>query len=411
MLQLVVSIVFIQRHFEGVTRQLTQNVLIELSYIIDSIDQAPTIEAGRLVARDLGPVLDIRVRFPAMTQYEDRRKWYDLTGRVVIEKLRDEMPNVVGIDLVESGSRVNMTVDSRHGRVGLTFSRKRVSASNPHQLLVLMIFTGILMTFVSFVFLRNQLKSITRLAEAADAFGKGRPIKYRPSGATEVRSAGAAFLDMRARIERQIEQRTLMLSGVSHDLRTPLTRMTLQLNLMEETEDTAALLSDVQDMQSLVDEFLAFSRGDALDDPVPVDATALALQTVSSAQRAGQKVELGQIDTTGVTPLRATAIVRALENLIGNAVRYGGYARVSVHRLDKFIRIRVEDNGPGIAEEDRDQAVKPFARLDPARNLNMAGAGLGLSIAADIARSHGGSLKLGRSVELGGLCADLILSR
>ncbi|MDZ4093791.1 MAG: ATP-binding protein, partial [Paracoccaceae bacterium] len=244
------------------------------------------------------------------------------------------------------------------------------------------------------------------------AFGKGRHIIYRPTGAQEVRAAGAAFLDMRARIERQIEQRTLMLSGVSHDLRTPLTRLRLGLSMLPEDEDIRALLGDVADMERLVDGFLSFARGDALEEPETADVQALVRRVVENAQRMGLEVSLGALEGAAEVRLRPAAVTRALENLVGNAVRYGKRAEVSLAVTDRAVRITVEDAGPGIPKERRDEAVTPFTRLDDARDPNRGGGvGLGLSIAADIARSHGGILRLGESAALGGLKAEIVLAR
>jgi len=410
-LQLVVSVMFIQRHFEGVTGQMTRNVLIETRYLLGRLESAATrAEAGQVGAA-LGQALQIEVLLPAPGPGRDRRAFFDLSGRVVVETLRAGLPGLRHVDLVTNHRQVRMALDTAHGPVELRLRRLRVSASNPHQLLVLMISTGILMTLISFVFLRNQLRPIKRLAHAADAFGKGRHEPYRVAGAAEVRQAGAAFLDMRARIERQIEQRTLMLSGVSHDLRTPLTRLKLALSMMEDTAETRAMLRDVDDMQRLVGEFLSFARSEALDDMVPTDLTALVRRTIDNAARAGHAVHLETAVETGSIPLRPQAVTRALENLIGNAVRYGSCACLRLDRLPHALRIRVEDDGPGIPAARRDDALKPFSRLDPARNQNdTAGVGLGLAIAADIARKHGGRLVLGDSTRLGGLCADLELA-
>nr|WP_222626106.1 ATP-binding protein [Phycocomes zhengii] len=410
-LQLVVSVVFIQRHFEGVTAQMTRNVLIETRYLVDRLDAAETLAAAGLAGAQLGQALQIDVLVPAPGPGADLRAFWDLSGRVVVETLQDGLPGLRNIDLVSNHREVRMVVDTAQGPVELRVPRGRVSASNPHQLLVLMISTGILMTWISFVFLRNQLRPIRRLARAADAFGKGRHVPYRVAGAAEVRQAGAAFLDMRARIERQIEQRTLMLSGVSHDLRTPLTRMKLALSMMEETEETRDMLRDVGDMQRLVDEFLSFARSDALDDMVPTDLSALVRRVIEDAARAGHTVNLETSVETGSILLRPQAVTRALENLLGNAVRYGTCAVVRLERLPHAVRLRVEDDGPGIPAARREDALKPFSRLDPARNQNhTAGVGLGLAIASDIARKHGGRLVLGDSTRLGGLRADLELA-
>lgn len=411
-IQLVVSVVFIQRHFEGVTRQMTRNVLAEVQYLVDRVDDEPNLASAQALAATLAPMLDLAVVLPTPGRDGDARHFYDLSGRVVIETLHQRLPGVTGIDLISNPRQVKVSMETDHGAMDLWLPRSRVSASNPHQLLVLMLSTGILMTLISYLFLRNQLRPIKRLADAAEAFGKGRRVTYRPSGAREVRSAGRAFLDMRARIERQIEQRTLMLSGVSHDLRTPLTRLKLALSMMDPDPDVEEMERDVREMNRLVDEFLAFARNDALDDAQSVDATALVRRVIDDALRGGQSVECGDIAETGVVEMRPMAITRALENLIGNAVRYGRHARVSLAIQGDLLRFRVEDDGPGIPEDRREDALKPFMRLDPARNQNRsAGVGLGLSIASDIARRHGGSLSLSSSADLGGLCADLLIAR
>jgi two-component system osmolarity sensor histidine kinase EnvZ len=323
------------------------------------------------------------------------------------------MPGVTAVDLSRSIREVDLVIASRHGPVLMTFDRRRVSASNPHQLLVLMLLTGVVMTGVAFLYLRNQLRPITRLAAAADAFGKGRIEPYQAGGAIEVRAAGNAFLDMRNRIERQTLQRIQMLSGVSHDLRTPLTRLRLGLSLQVPTHEIEEMVHDVADMEALVTAFLDFARSDTLDDPEEVDPAVLAAEAVEQGARGGGRVTLfevsGQIETLVLRPL---AIRRALANLIGNALRYGNRAEVSLTVSERMVRFTVEDDGPGIPQDQRDEALRPFIRLDAARNQNRgSGVGLGLSIAADIARSHGGTLRLGESVRLGGLKVDIVLAR
>lgn len=413
-IQLVVSIIFIQRHFEGVTRQLSRGVMIETRYLLGEVEAAASQPEAARRASALGQALGMTVTLPAPGPHPaaDKRDFWDWSGREVINTLRGGIPALTAVDLQADPHEVHLWIDTALGPMTIEMGRTRVSASNPHQLLVLMVFASALMTAVAYVFLRNQLAPITRLAVAAEAFGRGETLPYRPRGATEVRAAGAAFLDMRARIERQIEQRTLMLSGVSHDLRTPLTRLRLGLAFLPEDEETAALLRDVADMERLVDEFLAFARGDAMEEPESVDPRSLVEQAVANAQRAGLKVRLGPCDGEGRVRLRPQAVMRALENLIGNAVRYGTQAEVSMALGERSLRLTVEDDGPGIPKEQRDEAMQPFARLDAARNPNRgAGAGLGLSIAADIARTHGGTLRLGVSEAMGGLRADLVLAR
>lgn len=413
-IQAVVSIAFIQRHFEGVTRQMTRNVVNEIAFLDDRMADAvdPVAAAAELEGYGAALSMEFVVPPPADAPTKDTRLFYDLSGRVVVETLRQAFDSIRAIDLTNL-REVRLVMDGPHGAFEITFDRRRVSASNPHQLLVLMVVTGLLMTLVAVLFLRNQLRPIRRLARAAEAFGKGRVLPYRPTGAIEVRSAGNAFLDMRARIERQIEQRTLLLSGVSHDLRTPLTRLKLSLSLLDPDSEVDAMKRDIADMERLLDAFLAFVRGDALEEePVLTDPVPFIRTVVEDARRAGQAVTLHSVKGSGQAPLRTDAIRRALDNLIGNAVRYGTRAELSLEVLDRSIRITVEDDGPGIARERRDEALRPFTRLDDSRNQDRGGGvGLGLAITADIARSHGGTLRLRDSERLGGLKAELVLAR
>ncbi|EAQ03587.1 sensor histidine kinase [Pseudooceanicola batsensis HTCC2597] len=402
-IQLVVSVVFIQRHFEGVTTQMTATISDELTLVAAAEPErrAELAQSLQIAVREV-PLSGVPVR--------NQRRWYDLSGVTVISVLRERVPQIRAVELPDDYVVRVYMIDGDEA-VRMTFPRAQVSASNPHQLLVNMMFFGALMTLVAYVYLRNQLRPITRLATAAEAFGKGHAVPYRPAGAAEVRAAGAAFLAMRNRIERQIEQRTLMLSGVSHDLRTPLTRLKLGLSMLED-EEREPLERDVQEMQRMIDEFLDFARGAAAEKVEKCDPVAMVRGIVEDAARGGAVVRLVEATGEGRILLRPGAMRRALENLISNAVRYGSRAEVSVQLSEKALRIRVEDDGPGIPPEQREDATRPFARLEPGRNQNrVSGVGLGLAIATDIARTHGGVLRLGESGRLGGLQADIVLAR
>ena len=415
----VVTVMFLQRHFEDVTRQMTSSMAHEIALVAERIEAAPDIDAARASAeRVIGP-LGLTLELPAPAAGSDQRVFYDLSGLVVMTELRARVPAVRAVDL-SLRREVRVTLQSRWGDYQLSFPRLRVSASNPHQLLVLMTGTSLLMTAIATIFLRNQLRPIRRLARAAEEYGKGRIIPYRPAGAIEIRSAGAAFLEMRGRIERQNEQRNLMLSGVSHDLRTPLTRLRLGLLMLSpdyppDKDEITALEGDVAAMSAMVDAFLDLARDSAQDGPpelVPVLEFVQGI--VADAQRGGQKVVLhsGAQDEPGLATFRPDSLRRAIENLIGNAVRYGEHAEVEAALGPGWFRVSVEDDGPGIAPEKRGEAMKPFTRLDPARNQNRGqGVGLGLSIAADIARAHGGQLRLGEGQRLGGLRAEIVIPR
>jgi two-component system, OmpR family, osmolarity sensor histidine kinase EnvZ len=406
--QVVVSVVFVQRHFDRVTAQMTRTMAIPLGHFLEELGAAPDPAA---VARDLGGDLGLEATFPAGPVAARRLPW-DLSGRSVVQTLAEVLPQVAAVDLSQS-DRVLLLVPTARGPVAVQFPRARVTPANPHQLLVLMAATGILMTLVAYVFLRNQLRPITRLAEAAEAFGRGRLVPYRPRGATEVRAAGAAFLDMRARLERARDQRTLLLSGVSHDLRTPLTRLRLELSMRDDA-DATAMLGDVAEMERMIDDFLDFARGEAEEGRVePVSPAELACRIVDKARRAGRTValHLGP-DTDTPVALRPGAVERAVDNLVQNALRYGTVVALRVAAGADWLRFSVEDDGPGIPPERREEAMRPFVRLDAARNRDRGGgSGLGLAIALDVARMHGGSLRLGQSPVLGGLMAEFVLPR
>ena len=407
-LQLTVSIVFVQRHFEGVSEQMTRSLRSEITLMSQVLfkDQAD-IE----FARSLAAPLEIKIiSFDEdKDKFLERRRFYDLTGLIVRRELLEE-PGIERVDLPDDYV-VRVLLAKGEGNYILSFSRKRVSASNPHQLIVNMLIFGSVFTLIAFIYLRNQLRPITRLANAAEAFGLGQSVQYRPSGAVEVRAAGEAFLDMRARIERHIEQRTLLLSGVSHDLRTPLTRLRLGLSMLE-VEEKVDLEKDVTEMQALIDEFLSFARNqaDTGSNTEQADIWEIVDDVVKNISRNSGRVSFVKPYQPLVLELRPLAIRRALENLIGNGLRYANKVSVSASVYKTEVHVTVEDDGPGIPDEQIEEALKPFSRLDPARNQNRgSGVGLGLPIVADVAYAHGGKLELSKSVALGGLKADLIV--
>ena len=421
-LQLVVGLVFFQRHYLRVSEQMTRGVAYGLSYAADRAEAAGSPEAALAAVEALGLPFDLRLDITPAEGFEAGVARGRSTSPARRWSRPCAPPCAVRCASTSSATRAAASIGIRTdaGILEAVVPRDRLSVSNPHQLLVLMILVSLLLTAVAIVFLRNQVRPIRTLAEAAEAFGKGRAQPFRPAGAEEVRRAGAAFLSMRTRLERQIEQRTQMLSGVSHDLRTPLTRMKLTLALMDESEETRDLRQDVDQMERMLGAFLAFARGDGLEETVPTDPFALAEEIAEDARRAGSgAARRGGGDRPGrrrppaaLVPLRPGAVTRALQNLVGNAAEHGGTVLLTVRLGPRALTFVVEDDGPGIPEADRARALQPFTRLDEARRANAAGSvGLGLSIALDVARSHGGSLELGESAELGGLKATLRIPR
>ena len=402
-LQLIVSVVIIKRHFEGVTEQMTGTVASQIKLIATKVEAAE-IDA----AIELSEALNMKLLAVESDKSigSNSKRFYDVSGIVVIRELY-KLKWVQNVDLLDD-DYVTVTLRLADMIFQLQFDRARVSASNPHQLIVNMVVFGAFFTLIAFMYLRNQLRPITRLAVAAEAFGRGQTVPYTASGAIEVKAAGNAFLEMRNRIERHIEQRTMILSGVSHDLRTPLTRLKLGISLLD-SDDKEPLERDLEEMRLMLDEFLTFAK--AQDN----EQSNFELLTVSSIidslkddyQRSNAKLQVANNITTGSYFMRPSLIRRALDNIIGNALRYGTLANLEVTIDNEYINFIVEDDGPGIPPEMRPEALKPFSRLDPARNQDKGmGVGLGLPIASDIAQAHGGSLRLLKSDKYGGLRAE-----
>ena len=252
-------------------------------------------------------------------------------------------------------------------------------------------------------FMRRELVPIEHLGVAADALGKGRDVPdFAFSGGTrEVRNAATAFHTMRIRLRRSIQQRTEMLAGVSHDLRTPLTRMKLSLALLPDSPETRELSDDVDDMQRMIEGYLAFARGEGDEDPVMSDLSEIMEDVAAGARHGNASLDLAWKGDMNVE-LRPIAIKRCLTNIVSNAQRYASQIRIEAVRGRTSVEIAVDDDGPGIPPEKYEDVFRPFFRLDESRNAATGGVGLGLSIARDVARSHGGDVALAAS-PLGGL--------
>ena len=402
-LQLIVSVVIIKRHFEGVTEQMTGTVASQIKLIATKVEAAE-IDA----AIELSEALNMKLLAVESDKSigSNSKRFYDVSGIVVIRELY-KLKWVQNVDLLDD-DYVTVTLRLADMIFQLQFDRARVSASNPHQLIVNMVVFGAFFTLIAFMYLRNQLRPITRLAVAAEAFGRGQTVPYTASGAIEVKAAGNAFLEMRNRIERHIEQRTMILSGVSHDLRTPLTRLKLGISLLD-SDDKEPLERDLEEMRLMLDEFLTFAKA---QDNEQSNFELLKVSSILDSlkddyQRSNAKLQVANNITTGSYLMRPSLIRRALDNIIGNALRYGTLANLKVTIDNEYINFIVEDDGPGIPAEMRPEALKPFSRLDPARNQDKGmGVGLGLPIASDIAQAHGGSLRLLKSDKYGGLRAE-----
>ncbi|CAN7580708.1 ATP-binding protein [Mesorhizobium sp. LjNodule214] len=408
LLQSVVAFVFMERHWQTVTQRLSQATVRDIAAIIDMMETYPHDADYANIIRIAQDRMQLKVDLlpPDPLPPPGPKPFFSILDEILSAEITRQINRPYWIDTVGNSNIVEVRIQLE-GRVLRVFVRRsQAYASNTHIFLIWMVGTSLVLLMIAIPFLRNQIRPILTLAEAAESFGKGRPMPrdFRPRGAEEVRRAGFAFIQMRERIERQIEQRTAMLTGVSHDLRTILTRFKLQLALTGgKAETKAALDQDIDDMQSMLEGYLAFARGEASEDAGRFDLDAYF-------QKLGEEAALRKckLSTTLVgdpdVHVRPNAFARLLSNVIGNAFRYAKTVEINANHGRGSLVVTIDDNGPGIPPDKREEVFKPFLRLDAARNLDASGTGLGLSIARDIARSHGGDIVLDDS-PLGGLRA------
>ncbi|MEP9373948.1 ATP-binding protein [Mesorhizobium sp. KR1-2] len=404
LLQSVVAFVFMERHWQTVTLRLSQAVTRDIAAIIDMIETFPHDDDYANVIRIAQDRLALKVDLlpPDPLPPPGPKPFFSLLDQTLSSEITKQINRPFWIDTVGNSNIVEVRVQLKDKVLRVFVRRSQAYASNTHIFLIWMVGTSLVLLLIAIPFLRNQIRPILQLAEAAESFGKGRSTRdFRPRGAEEVRRAGIAFVQMRERIERQIEQRTAMLTGVSHDLRTILTRFKLQLALSGKKPDLQALNQDIDDMQSMLEGYLAFARGEASEDPGLFDLNAYLEKTAEEAKLRQRSLSTS-LTGERMIHVRPNAFTRLLANVVGNAFRYANDVRVNATHTRGSLTVIVDDDGPGIPAEQREEVFKPFVRLDEARNLDASGTGLGLAIARDIARSHGGDITLDDS-PLGGL--------
>jgi len=409
--QLVSAWAFYARHWETMSKRLSADVagdiavtIAAMKFVSGDTELTKLLEQASL-ATEISFSLDKNASLPALPP-ED--------GSGPEEQLRIAVTNRLG-----AASQTGMFANSSDflvqapvpgGVLNAVVSRKRLTTPTTYIFILWMIGSSLVLLIVAAIFLRNQVKSLRRLAVAAEGFGKGRPVAFsKVEGALEVRQAAVAFIQMRDRIQRQIRQRTEMLAGVSHDLRTPLTRMKLELELLGDNPIVGELKSDVIEMERLVQLYLDFARGEGTETPVETDIAPLLEDLAATMRRQGTELSLDQPGEL-VVPIRPNALRRCLGNLIANGARYGTHVWLTSRAVDDGVDILVDDDGPGVPLSERDHVFQPFIRLDSSRNPSTGGIGLGLTIARDVARSHGGDVQLETSPQ-GGLRARVHLPK
>jgi two-component system, OmpR family, osmolarity sensor histidine kinase EnvZ len=407
-LQSVVAFMFVERQWSVVNYYLSSAVTREIATLIDvykSFPQGADRAQLRRIAQDrLGLVVD----FLPETQLPPPgpKPFFSQLDATLSDEIRKQIGLPFWIDTVGRSSIVEIRI-KLDGTIMRVFARRADAYDlNAWIFLVWMVATALVVLTIAILFLRNQIRPIVRLADAAEAFGKGREVpNFRPRGAREVRRAAAAFLEMKMRIERAIEQRTTMLAGVSHDLRTILTRFKLELAFLGDSPETEAIKKDVDEMAAMLEAYLAFARGDLGEQPAPTDMSAMLSELQADSERHGHRATVAFHGQPTVT-VRPAAFKRCLANLVSNAGRFASTVAITGHRDHRWLTVTIDDDGPGIPAQLREDVFKPFLRLDDARNQDEGGTGLGLAIARDIARSHGGDITLGDS-PLGGLRATV----
>lgn len=408
--QIVSTYIFYATHWDTVAKKLANAVAGDIGAVIELLRAYPDPESQLRTLSIAANRMDLDIRFQAngILPNVPQDVPLGIMDAALFESLRDRVQRPFLVDNRSFERELLIRVQVQDGLLEVFVPRKRLFSSTTYIFVLWMVGTSLLLLGIATVFMRNQVRSVRKLAAAADSFGKGQDVpNFKPEGASEVRQAATAFNLMRDRLKRQIQQRTEMLAGVSHDLRTPLTRMKLQLAMMGEADGRAELEEDVADMERMVEGYLAFARGEGSEKPVPTDVGALLEDVVGRFRRQGSEIDL-HVEGRVTLTLRPHALSRALSNLIGNALRYGGHVWVRAGSRPDAVEILVDDDGPGIPPEKREQVFKAFQRLESSRNVATGGVGLGLTIARDIARGHGGDVLLEDS-PLGGLRARVRL--
>jgi len=400
LLQAIIAYVFFERDLDTTTRRLARDVAADMALLVSLEDGNRSPERERLRAL-AARQLDYRIRF---LPHQNLPSFHGTLTSTIDVALDDILEQRIGANrdfrTARSGDDFEIRVDVHDGVLAVLVPRDRVTVSKPDLFILYMVGSSFILIGIAVLFLRNQVRPIERLARAADSFGKGRAVPdFKPYGALEVRRAAQAFITMRERIERHVTQRTEMLAGVSHDLKTPLTRLKLALAMMPDGDaEIASMRGDVAEMEHMLDEYLAFARGEGGEESLPTDLGELVRDAAVAAAKARQRDGIAVTAPDHVTvSVKRAGLRRVLSNLLDNALKHGSKVEISLQRDERMVEIAVEDNGPGIPEARRED-----------RNLQSGGSGLGLAIARDITRAHGGDLVLGYS-SLGGLKATVRL--
>jgi len=404
-MQLAVTWIFFDAHWQTVTAGLSDSLAGDIAWAVDSYREDPAALPKIIKRAEDSMSLSIVLIEDKKLPPQQPVSVYVPLDRALDRALSRKLDVPYWFDTTRFENYVDIRVQVKDGILRIIAPSERAYATQGRFFVIWLALATFVLTSIAILFIRNQVRAIERLADAADAFGKGGDVPdFKPYGAREVRQAAQAFIAMKNRIVRHIDQRTAMLASVSHDLRTPLTRLKLELALAEPSKRIEAMKGDLAEMEHMIDGYLAFARGEEGETLETVALRSLIEEVAEGAKRAGARVEI-EAEPELMLPVRANALKRALSNLVMNAAVHGEHVKISAHATPTGgAEIIVDDDGPGIPAESYEEAFRPFNRLDESRNQNEKGVGLGLAIARDVARGHGGEVTLDRS-PMGGLRA------
>jgi two-component system osmolarity sensor histidine kinase EnvZ len=409
-MQIAVTYVFFDAHWQTVNSHLSEGLAGDVSWILQSYEADPSPQNFARLADRAQRTLELSIDFNegGVLPHGRRPSLFVAVDRSLQRALEERLDQPFWFDCDRYPAYVDVRIKEPRGVLRVIAPKDRVFATRGHIFIFWMTIATVVLTTIAVAFIRNQVRAIERLAAAADAFGRGVDLDFQPHGAREVRQAARAFLAMKARIQRHVDQRTALLASVSHDLRTPMTRLKLELALSEPGPRNQAMKNDLAEMEHMIDDYLAFARGEGGEATDLLNLRRLIDDVSHGAIRAGARVSVDADPALNIHG-RPTALKRALSNLVMNAAAHGEHVAISARGLASHgVEIAVDDDGPGIPEDRFEEAFTPFSRLDESRNQNAKGVGLGLAIARDVVRGHGGDLTLDRSA-LGGLRAVIRL--
>jgi len=408
-LQAILTFVFLERHWQLVTKKLSSSVVSEIGMII-KMQKETDQETISSYAKEF---YDISINYYSNQEISlDNNVPKTIVERTLVREIGERLDTKTWVQDFPEEKKVKVIIPLGSSIIEFLIPRRNVYATNSHIFLVWMVISSILILSIAILFLRQQIKPIEKLAKAAESFGMGKKIEnFKPSGASEVRKAADAYIKMQERIEKFIEQRTLMLAGVSHDLRTPLTRIKLQLEMLSKNRENEELLKDVDEMQYMLETYLDFSQTVSSEESSLVNINKLIEEVIETSKDENNFIIFKPLKKNEINhKCKYIALKRCIINIINNAKAYGDKIIIKLSESDYEININIEDNGPGISEKDYQKALKPFQRLDSSRNQNIAGSGLGLSISQDIIKTLDGNLNLSKS-EMGGLKVEINLPK